>query len=197
MKRNQKICSILTSAALCSVLVIPIASAQAQTPSPTASPGVMSSEAGNTLPTFVLGSKLMNAPVKDLHGTKLGTVSNVVINADTGHIRYAVVDANGKKVTIPWGAMVVEKTSKGAMSHLVVDTTKAKLANAPKFTSDELAKLTQQANEEPIFSYYELVWFPDTMTPDEQKTHNAKSSGSMSESSPAESSTPTPSATPH
>ncbi|HEY3662110.1 MAG TPA: PRC-barrel domain-containing protein [Chthoniobacterales bacterium] len=124
----------------------------------------------------------MNCQVKNQQGQNLGSISNVVVNPQTGHIRYAVVNADGKKVAVPWSALNFDNTgSDSGTPKCTLNTTKEKLSNAPKFDSKNLASLSNRSTEEPIYTYYELIYFPDVMTTQEQNARNNKS-GSMTSS---------------
>jgi hypothetical protein len=132
---------------------------------------------------LVLGSKVMNCQVKDQQNQTLGTISNVVINPESGHIRYAVVNAKGKKVAVPWSALNFNKSSSsGGTPQCTLNTTKGKLANAPKFDANNLASLSSRTTEEPIYAYYEVLYFPDMMSTGEQGARNRSGSASSSNS---------------
>jgi hypothetical protein len=132
---------------------------------------------------LVLGSKITGCHVKSQQGEDLGTISNIVVNANTGHIRYAVVSTGSRKVAIPWNALNAApngtdtNTSTGANSngqtpHFVLNTSKQKLASAPKFNPNDLSNLSNRTAEEPIFTYYDVIWFPDTLTSEELSSRN-------------------------
>ncbi len=136
---------------------------------------------------FVLGSKLMGTQVKNEQNEKLGTISNVVVNPETGHIRYAVIDANGRKVTVPWNALnAAPHATSGQAPHFTLNTTKDKLAKAPKFNPNDLSNLSNRTAEEPIFTYYDIIWFPDVFSSGEQNARSGQgtTSGTMSGTSP-------------
>ena len=142
---------------------------------------------------FVLGSKLMGTQVKNERNEKLGTISNVVVNPETGHIRYAVIDAHGRKVTVPWNALnAAPHATSGQAPHFTLNTTKDKLAKAPKFNPNDLSNLSNRTAEEPIFTYYDIIWFPDVLSSGEQNARSGQgtTSGTMSGTSPPPSVTP-------
>ncbi|HEX4667579.1 MAG TPA: PRC-barrel domain-containing protein, partial [Chthoniobacterales bacterium] len=128
--------------------------------------------------SFVLGSKLMGCNLKNQQNEDLGTISNVVVNPLTGHIRYAVVNSDGKKVTIPWSAISAENSSGSDTPKLTANVTRDKLSNAPKFDPNNLQNLQSRSTEEPIWTYYELVWFPDVSSSEEQKARGQTSNSS-------------------
>ena len=164
---------------------------------PEMSPGGMSSASGMNSSTstvnsegFVLDSRIMGAHLKNQQKEDLGAISNLVINPETGHIRYAVVSTGGKKVVIPWSAISSESTMSGTAPNLTVNVSKDKLSNAPEFDPNNLKDLYNRTTEEPIFTYYEMIWFPDVSSADEQKAR----SGSSGSASGTETTSMTPSA---
>ncbi len=163
------------------VALLSLGQTQAQSPSPSAG-----SSAGSAYQGFVMGSKIAGSHVKDTQGADLGTISDVVVNPDTGHIRFAVLNTGGNSVAVPWSALNVETMAKGEAPKFVLNTTKAKLEKAPKFEQSQLTQMFDQTMEEPVFTYYDIIWFPDVLTPNEQNA-KAKDSGSPS---------PSPTATP-
>jgi PRC-barrel domain len=163
---------------------------------PTMSPSSMSSSdmSSNSMSSststssgqgFVLDSKLTGSHLKNQQEEDLGTISNLIINPDTGHIRYAVVNTGGKKVVIPWSAINAASTTAGMAPNLTVNVSKEKLSNAPKFDPNNLEDLYNRTTEEPIFTYYEMVWFPDVSSADEEKARGENSGSSSSTDSTA------------
>ena len=80
----------------------------------------------------------------------------------------------------------------------MLDTTEPKLKSAPAFDASKLSQLYNRTMEEPMFTFYDIIWFPDVLTPDEQTAKDkGRSGGSTSPgSSPHATSTPTSSGTP-
>ncbi|HEY1583891.1 MAG TPA: PRC-barrel domain-containing protein [Chthoniobacterales bacterium] len=148
---------------------------------------------------LVLGSKITGCHVKSQQGEDLGTISNIVVNANTGHIRYAVLSTGSRKVAIPWNALNAapngagtntSTSSNGQTPHFVLNTSKQKLASAPKFNPNDLSNLSNRTAEEPIFTYYDVIWFPDTLTSEELGSRNNQQSANNSNSSPSTSMSP-------
>jgi sporulation protein YlmC with PRC-barrel domain len=84
---------------------------------------------------FVRLSKLLDADVETANGDDVGDVEDVVVNLQTGQVRYAVIDFDPgffkaeKLVALPMGAFQAAKDD----DDLIVKVDKAKLANAPAF----------------------------------------------------------------
>ena len=169
---------------------------QAQSPSPTSS-SYNSNTGGTSYQGFVMGSKIAGCHVKNKQNADLGTISDIVVNPDTGHIRFAVLHAGNKNVAVPWSILDVENVSGSQAPKFVLDTTEAKLQKAPQFEPSHLSQMFTRTMEEPVFTYYDIIWFPDVLTPEEQ---SSKSKGQVGATSPSASHygtvTPTPSVTP-
>ncbi|MGI8957961.1 MAG: PRC-barrel domain-containing protein [Chthoniobacterales bacterium] len=194
---------LLSDACLVAALLFSSTAAFAQTssssPDMTPATGSMTGSSSSSMTgdntNLMLGSKIMNCHVKNQQGEELGTISNLVVNPNTGHIRYVVVSSSGKKVAVPWNALTAKNTENGQTPHFVVNTTKQKMAGAPKFDPNNLSSLSNRTAEEPIFTYYELIWFPDVQSPEEQKA-SGSSTSSTGGSSPYATATPSGGTTP-
>ncbi len=135
-----------------------------------------------TRPALVLGTKLVGTSVRNEQDENLGRISNIVVNPETGHIRYAVIDTNGRKVTVPWNALrEAPHAATDEAPHFVLNTTKEKLANAPAFNPNAMSNLSNRTAEEPIFTYFDIVWFPDVLSPSEEHAHNGQTASSFNE----------------
>lgn len=150
---------------------------------------------------FLLGSKIIGSHVRNLQNEDLGTIDNLIVNPETGRMRFAVLSVGGfletgeTNVIVPWSALNVQKTSGADSATYVLDTTKDKLKNAPKFDPSRLSDLYARTTEEPIFTYYDIIWFPDVPTSEEKNARQGKNqAGGRGSASP--SMTPFSSATP-
>jgi sporulation protein YlmC with PRC-barrel domain len=85
----------------------------------------------------VIGLNVMTPDNEDT----IGEVNDLVLDADTGKIRYAAVSVGGflgigdKMVAVPWNAFECRK-DEDDNSYLSLDTTKEKLEKAPGFDQD-------------------------------------------------------------
>lgn len=146
------------------------------------------SDAASFYQGFLLSSNITGSHVKNLQNEDLGTIDNLIVNPETGRLRFAVLSVGGflgageTNVVVPWGALNVEKPASGASPSYVLDTTRDKLKNAPKFDPSKLADLYNRTTAEPIFTYYDIIWFPDIVTPQEK---SAKSSAAKPRPSPS------------
>jgi len=76
--------------------------------------------------------------------------------------------------------------------HFTLNSTKEKLSKAPKFNPSDLSNLSDRTAEEPIFTYHDIIWFPDVLSGNERNARNASSGSGMASGSPA-----APSVTPY
>ena len=157
---------LFTSAAACVLsLGLSTVALAAPTPTPTASP-TASPMAGVTLYNgFLLGTKIEGSAIKNLQNQNIGTIKDLIVNPDTGHVRFAVLSVGGflglgdTEVAVPWGAIGLEKSKAGEAPSYVIDVTKDKLEKAPKFDASKMGDL--YAASRPIFDYYSITFFDD------------------------------------
>ena len=120
---------------------------------------------------FLLGTKIVGSHVMNLQKQDIGTIDDLVVNPDTGRVRFAVIGVGGflgvgdTKVVVPWGAVGLEKNKPGDAPSYVLDATKERLEKAPKFDSSKLSDLYATATAQPIFDYYSITFFEDLPTP--------------------------------
>lgn len=150
---------------------------------------------------FLLSSNVTGNHVKNLQDEDLGTIKNLILNPLTGRLRFAVLSVGGylgmgeTDVVVPWAALDVEATSTGGHPSYVLDTTKDKLKNAPRFDPTKLTDLYDRTTAEPIFTYYDIIWFPDVETSAEKAARikkNKSSAGAGAHVSPTASATASP-----
>lgn len=149
---------------------------------------------------FLLSSKITGSHVKNLQNEDIGTIDNLIVNPETGRLRFAVLSVGGflgigdTNVVVPWTALNFETTSIGGNPAYVLNTTKDKLKSAPRFDSAKLTDLYNRTTAEPIFTFYDIIWFPDVPTT-EEKSAKAKNKSAAGKTSPSPSATPAASAT--
>ena len=133
------------------------------TETPMSSPAVFAPYNG-----FLLGSKIVGSHIDNLQDQDIGTIDDLVVNPDTGRVRFAVLSVGGflgidsTKVVVPWGAVGLKKNKPGDAPSYVIDATKDRLEKAPKFDASKLSEL--YADSRPIFDYYSITFFEDVPT---------------------------------
>jgi hypothetical protein len=149
--------------------------APSASPTPSASPSAVQYTPYDGL---LLGTKIVGSKVLDPQKQDIGTIDDLVVNPDTGRVRFAVLGVDGvsEKVVVPWGAIALEKNKPGEAPTYLVNAKKDKLEKAPKFNADKLSELYAQSTAQPIFDYYEIVYFDDVVPAG--KTNGAKATPS-------------------
>lgn len=117
----------------------------------------------------VRASKLTGAQVNDSSGQRVGTVQDVIINASSGRVDFALLSLNssstsessinrsssGKLVPVPWSLLRMSASSQYSASseqpEFTVNTDQNKLNAAPTVDASELSQSQWQQR---IYSYY-------------------------------------------
>ncbi len=165
----------------------------------------MAADSSNPADTsgLVDASKLEGTDVYDFHGQKLGELEQMLIDPQSGHIRYGVMEVdkawnwNDPHIAIPWGSFVVKKGD-GETPNLSIDATKEKLEKAPKFKVGDANRLYSKEASEPIYTYWSIYWWEEP-TGTNPKNSSMGSKGTTSDGTgetvvDQSSATPTPSA---
>jgi sporulation protein YlmC with PRC-barrel domain len=74
------------------------------------------------------GNLLLHKPVTDLHGKKVGTLENLLMDTHTGRVEYAVILIEGGTHLhpVPWAAVQLKRNAKGELNP-VIDTSQYQL----------------------------------------------------------------------
>lgn len=139
---------------------------------------------GTALAQNLIGaSKLDGKKVVNLQGEELGDLQQLLIDPQTGRVRYAVIEINklwkinDPEVAVPFGALKITGKPNDANFKITLDATKDKLSNAPKHKIGEADRLFSKEASQPIYTYWSIYWFED---PKPGKT--GKTSGDKTES---------------
>lgn len=81
----------------------------------------------------VSATMLMGRSVINREHEKLGKLNELMIDANTGHLTYAVLSFNGSRYAVPWRAFELADGE----SKLILDVDKDKLKAAPGFDKNE------------------------------------------------------------
>jgi sporulation protein YlmC with PRC-barrel domain len=91
----------------------------------------------------VQAGTLMGANVHNLNNDKVGDISDLVVDPQTGHVVYGVLSHGGflgigdKLIAVPWQSFDIRQGDDANSVRVVLDTTKEKLEAAPNFKADE------------------------------------------------------------
>jgi len=146
-----------------------------------------------------------NKKIMDQDGKDLGKLEKLLIDAESGRVRFAVVQVdkewslNDPEVIIPWSTLQISRIGEKDLA-LKIDTTRDKLMNAPHFDKKLVHQLNTQQAAQPIYSYWGATWRDDSVpgtaasgTPQTGSTASGTSQGNSSTSSTSSTSTTTPS----
>lgn len=101
--------------------------------------------------------RLMGARVEDTDGQKVGTLRNLIINARTGRIRYAVIGSGGfigAGATLRLAPSQIMSAATTKRETLSIDTTLDEWKGAPRFKSAQLASLSEPNQANQIARYF-------------------------------------------
>jgi sporulation protein YlmC with PRC-barrel domain len=113
-------------------------------------------------PALIGASEVKGAKVKNLQNEEIGYIEDVLLDPDTGDVRFAVLNVGGflgiggTKVAVPWNAFQI--TKEGNKPKYVLDATKDRLEKAPKVESKNYERLYARQDAEPIFVYWHVTW---------------------------------------
>jgi sporulation protein YlmC with PRC-barrel domain len=102
-------------------------------------------------------SKLIGANVENSQGEKLGDINDIVIDPETGRMRYAVLAFGGflglgeKYFAVPWAALTSKAGEKG---DFILNIDKEKLKNAPGFDKNNWPNMADRSWAEQLYAYY-------------------------------------------
>lgn len=113
-------------------------------------------------PSLVAAADIKGTHVKNPQGQDLGTIDEVLIDPDTGQVRFVILEVGGflglgsTRVAVPLSAFQI--TEEGSKPKWVLDADKDKLKNAPKVEGKNYERLYTRTEAEPIFVYWRVSW---------------------------------------
>ncbi|HKP05243.1 MAG TPA: PRC-barrel domain-containing protein [Chthoniobacterales bacterium] len=135
-------------------------------------------------PALMAGSEIKGSHVKNLRGQDLGAIDEVLIEPDTGQVRFVILEVGGflglgaTKVAVPWTAF--QLTKEGDKPKWVLDADKDKLKNAPKIQGKGYERLYTSADAEPVFVYWKVTWIEPVTSRSPSSSSAASPSASTS-----------------
>lgn len=113
-------------------------------------------------PGLIAASEVKGTKVKNLQNEQIGYIEDVLLDPDTGDVRFAVLNVGGflgiggTKVAVPWNAFQIGK--EGNKPKYVLDATRERLEKAPKIEGTHYERLYTRQDAEPIFVYWHVTW---------------------------------------
>ncbi len=113
---------------------------------------------------FRLGSEITGTTVHNTKSEELGTINELVVDAEKGNIRFAAVGIGeflGMRETdviVPWRAFQLRPSKNGGNISYVLNVTREQLEKAPRFDREKLDHFYPREMSEPIFRHYNVTW---------------------------------------
>jgi hypothetical protein len=111
---------------------------------------------------LLAASEIKGTKVKNLQNQEIGDIDEVLVEPDSGTVRFAVLNVGGflglgaTKVAVPWDAFQI--TRENGKPKYVLDATKERLEKAPRVQGKHYERLYTKADAEPIFVYWHVAW---------------------------------------
>jgi sporulation protein YlmC with PRC-barrel domain len=112
-------------------------------------------------PAFMAASEIKGTHVKNLQNQDLGEIEDVLVDPETGQVKFAVLEVGGflglgsTKVAVPWSAF--QLTQEGNKPRWVLDADKERLKNAPKVEGKNYQRLYTKSGSEPVLIYWKVT----------------------------------------
>lgn len=113
--------------------------------------------ANRNLDAYVLVSKVRGMEVVGSGDEKLGSIQDVILDRNSGHIGFVTMEVGGtmgigaELVAVPWEAL-----NRIGESRVRLKTTKADLDNAPRVKSERIGDLNDRQFTQRIYSFYNV-----------------------------------------
>ena len=123
-------------------------------PNTTIAPGPLS--AAVTRPVMLSASTLSGNDVCNTKNEHLGTVQDIMLDTDSGRIRYAVMSSGGflgmgdRLFAVPWGALQLDSHNK----RFILDVDAERLKAAPGFDKDHWPDMADKTWAADLHAYY-------------------------------------------
>jgi sporulation protein YlmC with PRC-barrel domain len=113
--------------------------------------------------TLLAAADIKGARVTNFQNQDIGDIDELLIEPETGQIRFAVLSVGGflglgsTKVAVPWAAFQTV-TERGRIKYMRLDATKERLEKAPRVEGKNYERLYPADAAEPIFVYWDVEW---------------------------------------
>ena len=154
--KRLELIAIGVASALSAQLAPAQSSDQSAPPKPQGQSGQMSAQSTGTQTGEVRLSKLLGADVKSGSDEDLGKIKDLVVDPETGAIRFAVLGRGGvfgiaeKRVPVPWQAASIQSENE-----ITLNLDKEKLRSAPTINSD-YSDLNNPGYLVSVYQFYEI-----------------------------------------
>lgn len=114
---------------------------------------------GTGQPTLLSADTITGDEVCNLRDEKLGTIQDIMLDMQSGKIRYAVLSSGGflgmgdRLFAIPWSALKIDSAHK----RFTLDVDMERLKNAPGFDKDNWPNWSDSTWSASVDSYYQAT----------------------------------------
>jgi len=132
--------------------------------------GQSTASSGNTLAQVERAANLFGRQVESSDNQKIGKVNNLVVDLESEHILYVVLNADKGKVAVP--PQIFEQSSGNTLR---VNADKQKIESAPQFTSDidQPDQLGQASFVDKVYQHFgQNAWWQGSTPADQGTFHN-------------------------
>lgn len=112
--------------------------------------------------TLLAASEIKGARVINFQNQDVGDIDELLIEPDTGEIRFAVVSVGGflglgsTRVAVPWMAFQIVN-EQGRVKYML-DASRERLEKAPRVEGKNYERLYPANGAEPVFVYWDVEW---------------------------------------
>ena len=112
--------------------------------------------------TLLAASEIKGSTVKNRQREEIGDIDEVLIEPDSGRVRFAILSVGGflglgsTRVAVPWSAFEISR--EGGRITYMLDATRERLEKAPRMDGKNYERLYAQETAEPIFVYWDELW---------------------------------------
>ena len=112
--------------------------------------------------TLLAASEIKGSTVKNRQREEIGDIDEVLIEPDSGRVRFAILSVGGflglgsTRVAVPWSAFEISR--QGGRITYMLDATRERLEKAPRMEGKKYERLYAQETAEPIFVYWDELW---------------------------------------
>lgn len=110
--------------------------------------------------TWQKASDLSGKDCHNMQNEDIGRISDLIIDPDRGRLLYGVLQGSGKRMLVPWSAIVLS----GDAKKFQIDITKEQLKSAPSFTGDDWPNVTDERWADDVHRYYHVQPYWSTRT---------------------------------
>ena len=119
-------------------------------------------EQTTAMATLLAASEIKGAKVKNFQNQEVGDIDELLIDPETGQVRFSVLSVGGflglgsTRVAVPWAAFEIV-TERGKTAYRL-DVTKERLEKAPRVEGKNYERLFPADAAEPIYVFWDVEW---------------------------------------